>query len=68
MKLIGILTRTIVPSVCPTCRQQVTVADRADGFGSVTFSGDPAGFKITKNAQGEMVDHFDQAELHGCTN
>ena len=65
MKLIAVKSKTITPAVCPECRQSIIRAEREDGSGAV-FSGDPSGFHVTKNADGDLVDHFDAAELHGC--
>lgn len=63
--MIAVKAKTIQPGVCRECRQGVTLAEREDGSG-VVFSGDPAGYKVTKNAAGDLIDHFDAAELHGC--
>jgi len=65
MKLIAVKAKTIVPDVCPKCRQSIIRAEREDGVG-VVFSGDPSGFRVTKNADGDLIDHFNAAELHGC--
>lgn len=65
MTLIPVKARSVVPSVCPDCRQTVTLAEKPDGSG-VIFTGDPAGYRLVKNAQGDLIDHFDAAELHGC--
>jgi hypothetical protein len=65
MTLIAVKTKTIQASVCPDCRQIVTRAEREAGGGAI-FSGDPAGYRVTRNAAGDLIDHFDSAELHGC--
>lgn len=65
MTLIPVKARTVVLGVCPDCRQSVTRAEKPDGSG-VIFSGDPAGYRLAKNADGDLIDHFDAAELHGC--
>jgi hypothetical protein len=65
MTLIPVKARSLVPSVCPDCRQVITLGEKPDGSG-VVFSGDPAGYRLTKNLAGDLIDHFDAAELHGC--
>jgi hypothetical protein len=65
MTLIAIKSKSVQAGVCRECRQSVTLAEREDG-GGVVFSGDPAGYRVTKNAVGELIEHFDAAEIHGC--
>lgn len=65
MTLIAVKAKTIRAAACPDCRQSVTWAERESG-GLVCFSGDPAGYQVTKNRVGDLIDHFDAADLHGC--
>lgn len=65
MNLIPVLSKTVKPSICPDCRQAVTLASGEDDR-TLMFSGDPAGVRMTKTREGDLVDHFDEAELHGC--
>lgn len=65
MTLIAIKSKTVQAGVCRECRQSVTLAER-EGGGAAVFSGEPAGYRVTKNAAGDLIDHFDAAELHGC--